>query len=811
MTTTRGANTSFRLSDLDLQDPHDVARAAQGVLAGREEFRRPYDRRFYANSRFLEGGWRQWCKYEGDDFKLSSALKGKQLLTANITLEIVESLISRLMPPGNSLEADPITDDREDINKSRLLTDVLNYYHGHIQMEVVLIQFLLTMCCSPIVWLTGGWSATRGPLVRTSWDDFLATQIEEAFPYGIDRADDAERRVVIKRAASDFAKLFGKRALEKREIVQHAGELFADVVTIPQMSWWPWDSESTKWEPDIVVHTQVLPYETIAEREGLTVDEVRQRCTGRLNQRYLNSSSDRYSYLSSSYGLRASSSRNDMEMGEYHQFFRRPCVDYPEGVEGVVLGSDFTEAVRVNEEGIDNYNHVIPFFPAVQHSLTRGPLGTCVVDQIKTQQIDLNRALQSATYRRELYSSPPILIDEQGIVDQNEWTLKLAPGIQHKYRGQAPKLMELPNVNIGDETAIERDIAHMRQLSSVTSLAVGEADSAGVKSGRAINSLEEKTEQRLVPPQKRIIVNQTEFWQFQAEEVIHKPVGDQIAQITGRYNNRETIDWSSEELRPSTYGTPNRRVALIRIAPFSNLPMNGVERRNFVMGLVKSEILIPKANPKDREEAMRLLGIGEHRNGLEQNRVDEASARWETRQWSMGLPVEPPIEEENHEVHIRIAEEWMRTTEYRAVIRDVDGMEAHIAQHLRTHRRLALIRMIRPRLEQPIAMAEAWQLVNREAEMDFRTGVMDPEIFKLLPAGTPPGQPSILLDFGSLFGQPVEPGVGAPQGSEQPPSQPQAPQQGGDGREFVGEEGGRDTRRDLSDAGVDRNHLFAQQ
>lgn len=799
MATMRG-DSSARLADLDALNQGDAARIVHRILAGREEYRRDLDRRFYTNSYFLEGGFRQWCDWDGDRYKLNAKANGDRLIAANITLQIVESMVSRLTPPGNSIEADAVTTDREDIHKARLLTDLVNYYRDHIHMDVRLAHLLLTMCCSPVCWITGGWSMNRGRIVKTSFDDFLATRIQNAFPYGIDRSNDAERRQVIRKAGRDFAKLFGMRAFERKEVVQYGGELFARTVTVPEMSWYPWVLKT--WDDvQFYVYTQLLPYEVIAEREGLTLDEVRRRCAGPSNRnspRY-DSRNGEFSTVGR-YGL-VDPSKSSSECGEYHQLIGKPCIKYPEGVESVVLGHD-SEALRTQE--IDNLSHTVPFFPLVQHELPNSAVGTCVVDQIRTIQIDLNRSFAASTLRRELYASPPILVEEGSVIDKTDWRMRLAPGLCRKYRGKKPELMVLPNVNAGEENAISRDISMSHEISSISSLSVGEADRSGATSGRAINALDEKTAQRLGPVQGRIVANQTDFWQFNAEELIHKPIGDQLAQIAGRDNVLETLDWTRDDIQPSTYGYPNRRVALIRITPFSSIPMNGQERRNYAISLVKSGILNPQRDPQDKERALSLLGINAENKLLDDKRVDEATARWETREWSHGLPVDVPLEDDNHEVHIQIAMKWKRSPEGRALIRDMPEMEAHIDQHIRIHRKYQTIRAVRPQFESKIASVEAWQLVQREAEIDVKTGVLDPEIYKLMPAGTQPGQPAVLLDFASIFA-PQTPGAPSPTPQGGTPTPP-APQ----GREFVGEEEGRDVRRDLADGGVDRNQLFAQ-
>jgi hypothetical protein len=785
--------STVRFSQLNLLDEEDVAAAIRRIYASRD-FKRHLEREFETNVDFWEGGVKAWRKWDAGGTKrvLDPAIKEDQLLMSlNLILEVGETLASRFVRYRPTLTTVPVTNDRRDVQRARMLKDLLSYaYTTTLQMPTALAAFLKLCFCSPVSWMTGGWEPNRGQIVTTTLDDMIRTKInpdnEEGF--SLDRVAPEEQYNAQIDAAEEFIKQFGEAAFKKGSVTQYAGEEYSKNIPITEMCWYPWRVKH--WDDvQAYLHTTEEPIEQVAEELRMSAAEVRQRAYGQRRGAAgfpaLQSDSRIYRPRGTTRGM------EEAETVLYHQFFFKPTLKYPEGVQAVTLGND-PRAVKVGP--ITNKFHEMPFFPFVQHPIPDQAWGTCLVSQLRSAQMDLNKAASQETKYRDQMIFNTICVPTGGIVDQDDWRFTNRPGEQKKVRGgqeNAPYILQRPTVGFDYLRAIDRDITFIRELASVSAIQAGKTDDAHIRSGRAIDKLDEKTNERLVENSMRLDAHQERFWTFMAGEFQSKPTGQRVAQIIGEDNEMELIDWDRESLRPTTWDEPNRLVALVKFQSSGELPMSGAARRDTVMALIKGQVLRPGEHDA---QIWKMLGGGETRYFQDEQRKDRVRQNWEIEQWRKGQLVPPPLEQQDHEVHNEQIKEWIRTgNEYFEIVQQFPYLHAEIQHHIRLH---DMLRYKDPMMQER-AKAEAWINTIQGIGRDLQQGRVDKRILDMVADGT-------LLPLAAIFGMQGESvDVGGVAGA---PSGPPAGTNG-QGRQGVGEGEGRDQRRDLADAGVDPKNL----
>lgn len=799
---------TFRISELTLTDPDDFGMMIRRIYESRS-MKRELECEFETNIDFLKGGENQYRGWnESKTQRVDPEFDTGTLISFNMTLSAAETLVSRLVRGEKVAGARPVSDDQGDVQAAKTMEDVLNYqYTDVLHMDVGIARLILAMLVSPVVFQTGGWDPMRGNLIRTSFEEFEAGRMAEKFPQGMTGLSPFEIEAARFEVAGEFLQEFGETSAELKEVVQYAGQLFEELIFVNEMCWYPWFPKT--WD-DVRVYVWTTEEEIsdVAEWHDLDPDEIREAIATvdggpqggpPLENRIEQAKARR---------IRQAGTTNQ-ETILYHRAWVRKSTTYPEGLYGVAIGEQFQVLLPPGETtvgGIDNKDNEIPIFPLVNHDIPGQAPGTCMVSQVRSLQQRLNQALNQEAAFGDRAIMPTILIHEDSIPDEDNWEFDNRPGAINRYKGDKPPgILDRPNFQLETQRWFDNYQRSFREIAGIGAIQSGRTDQNSVRSGRAIQNLSEMLDERLVFVAKKIDLQQQNFWTFCAKELQTKPVGEHMArQIVGEGNELELFDWTREALQPSTWQQMNRPTALITVKAFSDMPLSRSENRNFVLTLIKGGVLRPMEHDA---EIWRMLGGGETRSFRDRDRKDRAKQHYEIQLWKKGAIAPPPLPQQLHAIHIDEINEWIRGgNEYQQLIARYPYLEAHIAEHIRAHQRLAIAEPLKLQLLQSRVKAEVWFEAQQELEADVQAKVADPRLLEMM---------ELLYPIEAIFGTPAaEPAQGGnPQNQGKNGQKPQTPKQPGGGKSAakpneqkrfpVGEGEGRDQRRDLADRGQD--------
>jgi hypothetical protein len=797
---------SVRFADMDQRDKRDMALLVNRLYESRWA-KRELEISYRTNVDFLEGGVKQWYRWNKEKTKrtLDPGIKEEErLIVLNMILEVAETRVSRLVRHDPTPGARPVSSDADDARRARVLTDILKYQYSEIMhYPITQGRFLLMSCASPISWIRCGWNPYCGDIIETHFDDFLAAKEKELLPQGLQAASFEQVAAYQAQAITEFVDQFGKDALQKGRVVQYGGNAYAEAVSVEQMCWYPWDAQS--WdEVQMAVETLEPTAETAAEWLDMSVEEIRAR-TSTKNRRTPNTLRNNRRFR-----------RNESDIKEHediaetvvlHRCQIRKSLNQPRGTQCFVLGGD-DEAIRLGD--IENTDHDFDYFPHVQHELPDQMTGTCLVSQCRSLQIDLNKAATQETMYRDRMIFPTILVPEESIVDEEDWEFSNTPGEQKKYAGpRPPTILDRPIANLDMIRTIDRNVTFLRELSSVAAIQAGKTDDAHIRSGRAIEKLDAKTNERLIQEARRFDDQQSRVWTHIALEMMRNATGSRISQILGDDNQMELLTWTAEDIRPSTWDKAGAKKAIVRVESHSQMPVSKDENRNLVLNLMKTGFFRPGEHDN---EVYRLLGYGEAKRFIDRERKDRARQVYEIEQWRRGRPVEEPLMEQDHRVHIDEIEEWIRGgSEFYQVIKQFPYIAQQVDRHLRRHKVLQLKKQAELALCGQQAKAEAWIEAYGAMAQDIEAGVVPPQLMHVA---------SQLFPLEAVLA-PSGPGVQPPQ-MQSPPKQgksesPKPDNRGGrvagadgngNGKIPMGEEQ-RSKAHDLSDQGVDKENVVS--
>lgn len=801
---------TLRIADLDLTDDVSLGYAVRR-LAETGSQKSHLEREYLTNLDFLEGGakaWNAWTESGGRE--LDARIKeDAMLITFNLILVQAETIAARLMRPEPVWGALPIPGSERNVVAARMAEQVLNYvYTRGLQMPLKLTQFLITTMCSPLTFLTGGWDYYRGKVVSTTFNEFLQKRIKEEFPDQQQIEPQALKRVTDESSVM-FKEIFGEDAGKGGKVVQRTGALFAEVVSVLDAYWYPWDAQC--WEEvEFFVWRKNKTVSSLADELQMEPNDIRSyRSRGSANVGAGVTSSGNFGRP----GGRSTSRELEADTIDCHYAWHRQSTKYPEGVQGLVLGNNGS---AISNGPIDNKPMIIPMFPLVQHFIPEKMEGTCLVSQTRSIALDINKAASQDSSYVDSMIWPTMIMSEAGAVDGETQEPSNSPAeiITVTSMTEKPEFMERPSIPLDNTRRIDRNISFMREAASVAAIQVGNSKDANVKSGRAIDALSESTNERLATFGRALNKNQEDFAEFMLQELQTKPVGEQFMLLNGTDNQLEAISFVKEDLIPDV--VDGGRTAAVQVTAFSEMRMPRMLNTQYTLQIVKSGILRPGV---DDAKIWKMLGSGDSQMFADQTRKDRAHQTREIRLWRQGIITPSPFEDEHHDAQAECIVEWKRGGEYRQTIKDFPWMAPHIDKHLRDHRRLKMMEQMKLVLLERRVRMEAWMATLRDIEFDAQTGDQDAQrVFAmqqiLFPIEIAFADPALsMMGLGqseaerhaAIGSRPPPPGKGGA-GGQQQGGNPQQPNQ--QGAKLPMDSTTRAQHKDRADSGVPRQDIL---
>lgn len=682
-----GGQVSTTIAETDWTDPDSVSACARRLLE-RRDFKADVETEAFRNLAFLAGlqwhkwnGWRR--KMERDEGRDPSEVR----LIFNFIEPLLEHKLAKLIRSKSVWDPAPGSTDDADRAVARVSKDLLGwYYEQGLKMPRVIRQAALLAMTTKTAFIHAMWDPRAGDSIVETPQQFQRFQFPEferigslrgspvPLPQGSDDFDGLGIVPQIDAAQRDFAALYGEQALQMGRHEARTGDVRVEVASLFEIWFWPFTVKRFE-DARIWMRATRKTADEWAEDLGVDADEI--RSTGRPPE-------DANANWVASYNTWDAMSRwsdfddqheDDMYVGclMYHVASGK----YPRGRYAIVVGE------RCFHLGDNPYRHArVPLFPLAEKHVPDYPWGACTVDSLVSPQSELNLAIsQRANYRNRKVN--PTIVRRRGDADRKQKFTNRA-GAQFVINDweDMPRVLQMPDLGGDHERTITQSLQFMQEISGTTSVDLGGQDK-DQRSGRAVNFLQEMNNRRLAAFGEEIDEMLSAVGTFILEALQDFLTDERTIQIAGENNRLEVMRFRGSTLWPSTYGQPNMH-ALVRCNSYRNIPNTTFELRALLGDAVAVGMLDPR-NEADRRKYWLMLGLGDERQIVDQDRVDIAAEQGEIDRWRRGENVGPPREAERHRARLDELERWIVTDEFRQLIERRPELAIEIEQHRRAH------------------------------------------------------------------------------------------------------------------------------
>lgn len=343
---------------------------------------------------------------------------------------------------------------------------------------------------------------------------------------------------------------------------------------------------------------------------------------------------------------RADYGKLDEAVNLYH-YWRLPDREYPQGRLFV-----FTENKVIFDDILpEEYGGKLPFFEFTWFDLAFSSFSQGLVEQLLPLQQDYNDTISRIGEYKKFLAGKLLVPDGANL--QTKWTDEVGQIVKYKW-GRDPHYVfppEPPGVLFNDLARIEKDMQDIAMAHDPTMAKVP----AGVKSGVAIERLQEKDDFTLTPNTVEFEEKLGFFGNTVLDIIATKYTEERILKIVGDDKSDEIRTFIGYDVRG------NRRV---KVSLGSELPVSRAVRKQEVIDLAQAGLITP-------QEAKRYLPMGDVESALED--VDTRVAKVENQEMAKGEVIIPQ-EWENHKIHLEIHREFMADLKFREFLPEIKAI-----------------------------------------------------------------------------------------------------------------------------------------
>jgi len=602
----------------------------------REDNQFSIDRQFEFNREWYLGH-QNLLPDDAGNFILPENDQGRVRLVDNRILPHVETLSSWLGFEAVRLEAIAGSDSVDEHDKSRLRTQVLEYYRELLDLEDVVDENDQYGLLAGNAYLKTTWDPDAGPEMEMD-ADFVANTAA--------RVELGEGRTerLLSRKRRDGA------------IGVPAGDLKVENVPMTCITWGPRGSKFK--EAEWVLETRERSANYVRERYGLKPEELPQS-----DREYLAWRPDDMT----SYGIGKKQRASQDAVLVHELWAAKNTATSPNG-RHIIAIEDKVISRRDNP-----YQHgKIPYVEWQYYPVAGRVFGMSPVENLLSLQADLNRNISQQTEIREKFANPQVYAEPGAILDESEWT-NAAGVIRHVTSKDAIRTEEGHSAPGTSLYQVDRTTKAMQDVVGAHDVSEAKAPS-NVKSGVAIRALQEKDEARM----GRIVRRKHRAWegvghlmlstlqQFLEDE-------ERIGAIVGEDNRTEVIRFSGNILAGEHYRVKVRT---------TGLPRSRGAQMELVNMLLQTQLFNEQIyTPPVQHRIIEMLQLGDTRLNIDPSRQSRNWAKYENDQVANGESPEAGVQD-MHEAHIEEHRKFQRSGKYRGMDQDVDQrMEQHILGH----------------------------------------------------------------------------------------------------------------------------------
>lgn len=313
----------------------------------------------------------------------------------------------------------------------------------------------------------------------------------------------------------------------------------------------------------------------------------------------------------------------------------------------------------------DNPYKRIPYFPFIHIRVPGRVWGASIIEHLIPIQKEFNKTRSQRVEMRNKTANPRMLAPVGSL--ETEPTNAYGEIVEYNPGLGKPEWEQPP----GEPSYIQREIELMIQdfndISSQHEVSNGQTP-PGVKSGIAINFLQEQDDTRLGPT-IHSLENGLEQWaKFILELVKTYYEEPRLIQVIGKDSEIDTFEFRGSDLE----GT----VSDVIVVAGSALPQSKAARQEFVLNLVDRGILT------DPQVILKLLEFGNIEEVWEEEVLDINQAKAENKRLSQGDTTVRTRDFYNHDIHIKQHNIFRKTADYEQLDPQLQQfIDMHVQEH----------------------------------------------------------------------------------------------------------------------------------
>lgn len=591
-------------------------------------------------------------------------------ISYNVTQSRMLTRLSRLERVDTEWGGAAETDDDSDRVVARLQRKLASHYYRYkFKMPDLWQQAAMTAMMHKVAFFQVDWNPLTGSKKIYHPEDFAPI-------------DELTGQPNTFAGMQTFLRLFGHDAVRAGHKVQWSGDANISLFPVFELITWPFNA--THWNKCLIwMRTQMMTPTTAARMIGQPVDRLRTMITPKEgeDEAYEDKLTSSWSTSGQSFNnagrvVRPRQSDSESEMLYVHQLWLDPRFDpdrYPNGRTAIVV-EDFCAPESLTEIPFENPR--VPIFVHQDQPIPNVLFGTCLLDQIRAGQDEVNDCATAISNARRRAINPTIVTFGGWRGPKKKFDN--APGMVMELSSPdyMPQILKRPDLPNDYERCIGLAMRMIDDIAGTADIDRGLTDDSQVRSGVAITALQRKNDTRLAPQIKSMRNVSAEMCDFTMELLQKFGVGDRVEQIIGENNRTEIVVWNREILRPSTYGKPGVRGAMVRCTGNGALPMEPAE----ILAAIKELTPLGYLNAdRDTRTVLKAIG-GDLANVWDSSRVDAASEVVAIEMFREGQVPPLPRDTSDFAERLEILGRWINGDEYTETIRRHQHVAEAIAE-----------------------------------------------------------------------------------------------------------------------------------
>jgi len=617
---------SMSISEVDFKEDADIVAFCESRWERREEHRANLERQWYENIAQFLGYQYHYYDTSTGMLRLPKAPRGRVRLVANRLAIGPRKNCAKLLRTRPQWETIPASADTEDAHVADIGKRALRYYWRYLEMDEELI--------AAAMWLF----TTGNVFFRTYWDPMKGPEMDMSEEGGEPQ-------------------------------IAHLGDLCVESVSPFEVDI---DPEATSMKNAThLIHTKLRNKKYLEERygkKGLLKDA---KDEWNLTQYYQR----RIQTMSGPFATESKNQDEEENSTLTHTVMVNPTVSFPRGWYAIVAGG----RVLAKQPNLPPPLNEIPYSHAKEIHVPGRFWGLSSLESCIPLQSDYNKARSQLIQVRNLMSKPKWFNPQGSGVSETALTEEIGEVIDHA-PGLKPEAWHPPEIPQYVIKTIEYTLRDMEDLQSIHEVTQARAPS-GVRTGVAINALQEMDDQTLAPTFHSFERALARIGSWALQLLAHNVTEERIIRIVGTSKEVEAMEFIGKSLYGPNAGKPGANYFDVDVQTASGFPTAKGQRQAMVVDLVNSGILNPQT---DRSLILRALEIGSEEPIFNTEQMDRQAAMRENRQMIEGMLVAiKPWDDDN--IHLDAHTLFEKSPEFSRIASAMPDMIDIFEQHKNQH------------------------------------------------------------------------------------------------------------------------------